>query len=290
MTEYIFTELDTDKSFNLMDIPSSLLNTKVKVMYHKNYIARLICRDETFHLVPKYVGITTMDALVDWVKKREYTITDVANLTMRIKTIYKGWTTGIKMRRNMLDDFGLIKDIVDDVLLSLEENGAEYLVETLEFLKTVNLVELQERLNADAEYIKPPDEEDEDEETENNDDDEDQEKRHRNFDTLENMCKKHTQKAEKDHQTRTERDAKMEARITAEMEKSQKKLDKLRQKNRTQEQKEQSKQKRIEGKIVCKCGGYYDATNKSHHEKTKKHADWEIASRPSVSAEGGKMA
>jgi hypothetical protein len=269
---YYSPDIDNDRTINLMDIPSSKLTSKVAVMFHKNYIARLVCRND-LHLVPKYVGITTMDALVAWVKCREYKITDLDNLKMWISCGYTNWKSGIKRRRDMADEFGLqVMNAVGELLDECLDNGVEYFKETKEFIKTVNIDELREMLKNDAEYTPLDDEEEE--ETEKDDDD-DKETRHRKLETIESMCKKHTQKAEKIHQTRAEKDAKMEAKLIAEMEKAQKKLDKLKNKNKTKEDKDESKQ--IEGKIFCLCGGYYDATNKSHHEKTKKHIDWERA-------------
>lgn len=264
-------DIDYDRAINLMDIPSSKLTSKVAVMFHKNYIARLVCRSD-FHLVPKYIGITTMDALVAWVKIKEYKLTDLDNLKTWIYSGYTHWKGAIKRRRDMADEFGLqVMNAVGELLDDWLDKGVEYFKETKEFIKTIDINELREMLKNDAEYNPLDDEEEE--ETEQ-DDDEDKEKRHKKLDTIENMCKKHAQKAEKVHQLQVEKDAKMEARLTAEMEKAQKKLDKLRNKHKTKEDKEESKQKRIEGKIVCLCGGYYDATNKSHHEKTKKHENW----------------
>lgn len=265
-------DIDYDRAINLMDIPSSKLTSKVAVMFHKNYIARLVCRND-FHLVPKYVGITTMDALIAWVKIKEYKITDLDNLKTWICSGFSNWKGGIKRRRDMSDEFGLqVMNAVGELLDECLDNGVEYFKETKEFIKTIDINELQELLKNDADYTQP--EEEEEEEEPKKDDEDDKEKRNRKLETIESMCKKHTQKAEKVHQTKAEKDAKMEAKLIAEMEKTQKKLDKLKNKNKTKEDKEDSKQKRVEGKIVCNCGGYYEATNKSHHEKTKKHTEW----------------
>lgn len=299
------------KTFDLMDIPESKLNTNAKKMYHKNYIARLMSRGD-FHLVVIFPELSNIEDVIGWFKQSQNPLTDIAGMRQMIKTQFSGWKWGLKRRLEIAEDFTFITHIIREILMEIEEQGAERLSETLRFFKTINLEELHERLKADVEY--KPDVEDE--KLDDNDDEvlletaEDTKRDyHKSFETIDKMCKKRSKKAEITQQTRVEKEAKLEIRLEAEMEKAQLKLDKLRSKQKKSSEKEEKdkikqeklklleqekaekdekkrlaeeariakeeeKKNKLENREMCGCGGYFSLNHKAHHIRTKKHLEW----------------
>ena len=284
------------KYFDMMDIPESKLTSNAKKMYHKNYVARLISRD--CNTIELFLGLSNIDEVIWWFKQGQRPLTTINDIKQTIKTQFSGWKYGLKRRLKLAEDFTFIHYIIRDILMEIEEQGAEHLSETLRFLNTINIEELSELLKADAEY-QPPTEEDEDEV---NDDEvlletaEDTKRDyHKSFETIDKMCKKRSKKAEITQQTRVEKEAKLEIKLEAEMEKAQIKLDKLRNKQKKSSEKEEKdkvkqeklrlaeqaklekeeeKKNKLENRQLCQCGGYFTINHKAHHIRTKKHLEW----------------
>jgi hypothetical protein len=261
------------KQFNLMDIPISKLNTAGKHMYYSNYIHRLV--DKNFNIINLYEGYITKLSLVEYIKTKQFTFTNRDELKTWINICYRNWKLGLKKRLEIADDFILIRNIVKETLLEIETQGAENWNDTIKFIETVDVDEINDMLYKDEEYktnVEYDNEEDEIFTTE-----EPTEKREykKSLETITKSVVKHSKKAEVLNTKRIKKETKTEEKLEEELRKMQIKLDKLRDKNKQKEEKEEAKLKKLENKIICDCKGYYELSHKTHHFATKKHIDWE---------------
>lgn len=239
------------KQYNLMDIPISKLNTIGKQQNFKNYIWRLVNRND-FNIIRCYTGYHTLEDLATFIHEHQLSsVRTNQDLNMWIKLMYSNWNKGLNNRLEMAQDFILVRNIIAEFIMDIRNEGKDNLNSTIEFVNSIDIDDVlqivpESKMNFD-------DLDDVDEETFNDSDSETEYAT--SIDQVEKMCLTHSRNADRGFQKKQT--------------KEEIKLQKLKEEN-------DKKSKKLDGKILCVCGGYYDKTNKSKHLKTNIHQVYEL--------------